>query len=164
MFEKLATTDNTGHIYVSKITQKDVADITVMRQTLEPPAIDLAKFPLDPALLKKLEDIIEEQSSLTMQNTLHNIQYAELDCEFHSTLASISDNDLLVETIQKINSIMIRILILSGTLDSNKNKASDGHLLIIKYLTEGQKEFAKVALSEHVKNVGNRMLSESWKQ
>lgn len=161
VFEKLATTDNTGHIYVSKITQKDVADITIMRQTLEPLAIDLAKFPLDSALLKKLEDIIEEQSSLTMQNTLHNIQYAELDCEFHSTLASISNNDLLIETIQKINSIMIRILILSGTLDSNKNKASDEHRLIIKYLTEGQKEFAKVALSEHIKNVGNRMLSES---
>lgn len=161
VYEKLATTDSTGHVYVSKITQKDVADITIMRQTLEPLAIDLAQFPVNPLLLTRLEQISEAQSSLTMQNTLHNIQYAELDCEFHSTLATISDNDLLTETIRKINSIMIRILILSGTLDSNKNMASKEHRLIIGYLADGQKEFAKVALLEHIKNVGERMLSEA---
>ena len=56
--------------------------------------------------------------------------------------------------------MMIRILVLSGTLDSYKKKAVEEHELIIQYLEQGQKEFAKVALQEHIKNVGSRMLPE----
>lgn len=158
VFEKLATADSTGHIYVSKISEKDVADITIMRQTLEPLAIDLATFPISPDIIERLTQITEQQSCLAMQDTIHNIQYAELDCEFHSLLSSVSGNELLMETVKKINGLMIRILILSGTLGTNKNKASEEHRQIIRFLSEGQKEFAKVALSEHIRNVGNRML------
>lgn len=158
VYEKLATTDSTGHIYVSRITPKDVTDITVIRQNLEPLAIDLAAFPVDPAIIEKLNQLIQAQSSLTMQNTLHNIQYAELDCEFHATLASISGNELLTETIRSINALMIRILILSGTLDSNKSKASEEHSLIIRHLADGQRQLAKAALIQHLENVSSRML------
>lgn len=160
VYEKLATSDNTGHIYVSKITEKDVHDITVLRLNLEPLAVDLAEFPISDKCIQHLKDITEQQSSLFQDGSFNNIRFAELDCDFHSCLAQISDNALLIETIHKINAMMIRILVLSGTLDSYKKNALEEHKLIIQYLEQNQKEFAKVALQEHIKKVGNRMLSE----
>ncbi len=160
VFEKLATTDNTGHIYVSKISEKDVHDITVLRLNLEPLAMDLAAFPISNESIQQLKDLIEQQSALFESGSVNNIRFAELDCDFHSCLAQISDNSLLIETVQKINAMMIRILVLSGTLDSYKKSAIEEHKLIIQYLEQGQKEFAKVALQEHIKKVGSRMLPD----
>ena len=160
VFEKLATADSTGHIYVSKITEKDVQDITVLRLNLEPLAMDLTTFPISEELIAQLKDLIRQQNDLFAEGSVNNIRFAELDCDFHSCLAKISDNALLIETVHKINAMMIRILVLSGTLDSYKKKAVEEHELIIQYLEQGQKEFAKVALQEHIKNVGSRMLPE----
>lgn len=160
VFEKLATADSTGHIYVSKITEKDVQDITVLRLNLEPLAMDLTTFPISEELIAQLKDLIRQQNDLFTEGSVNNIRFAELDCDFHSCLAKISDNALLIETVHKINAMMIRILVLSGTLDSYKKKAVEEHELIIQYLEQGQKEFAKVALQEHIKNVGSRMLPE----
>ena len=158
VFEKLATADNTGHIYVSKISEKDVQDITVLRLNLEPLAIDLTEFPISKDLISQLKDLIRQQNDLFSEGSVNNIRFAELDCEFHSCLAKVSGNALLIETVHKVNAMMIRILVLSGTLDSYKKKAVEEHELIIQYLEQGQKEFSKVALQEHIKNVGSRML------
>lgn len=160
VFEKLATADNAGHIYVSKISEKDVYDITVLRLNLEPLAMDLAEFPVSNENIQHLKDLTEQQNNLFKDGSDNNIRFAELDCDFHSYLAQICDNSLLIETVQKINAMMIRILVLSGTLDSYKKKAVEEHKLIIQYLEQEQKEFAKVALQEHIKNVGNRMLPD----
>ncbi len=160
VFEKLATADSTGHIYVYKITEKDVQDITILRLNLEPLAMDLTTFPISEELIAQLKDLIRQQNDLFTEGSVNNIRFAELDCDFHSCLAKISDNALLIETVHKINAMMIRILVLSGTLDSYKKKAVEEHELIIQYLEQGQKEFAKVALQEHIKNVGSRMLPE----
>ncbi len=161
VFEKLATTDSTGHIYVSRITEKDVDDITTLRLNLEPLAIDLCHYPIAEDLIARLRDIIHKQSSLFEQGgSVNNIRFAELDCDFHGALAGICDNALLIETVQKINTMMIRILILSGTLDSFKANAIEEHKLIVQYLEQGQKEFSRVALQEHIKKVGSRMLPE----
>lgn len=159
VFEKLATADNTGHIYVSRITEKDVHDITVMRLNLEPLAVELAEFPVKQELLQQLHSLIEQQTTLVLNgDSSNNILFAELDCDFHSCLAGISDNALLNETVHNINAMMIRILVLSGTLDSYKATAIEEHKLIVRYLEQAQREFAKVALQEHIKKVGSRML------
>lgn len=160
VYEKLATADSTGHISVSTISEKDVQDITILRLNLEPLALDLGNFPISDEFLGKLKDLIKQQNDLFTDGPVNNIRFAELDCEFHSCLAEICDNTLLIETVHKINAMMVRILVLSGTLDSYKNNAVEEHALILRYLEQNQKEFAKVALQEHIKNVGNRMLPE----
>ena len=161
VYEKLATADSTGHIFVSTISEKDVQDITILRLNLEPLALDLGNFPISDEFLRTLKDLIKQQNDLFTDGPANNIRFAELDCEFHSCLAEICDNTLLIETIHRINAMVVRILVLSGTLDSYKNNAVEEHALILRYLEQNQKEFARVALQEHIKNVGNRMLPES---
>lgn len=160
VYEKLAMKDSTGHIFVSTISEKDVQDITVMRSNLEPLAIDFISFPIEQENIDYLKQLYEEQLLVFNKNPDDNLKYSELDTAFHSTIASLSNNTILAETVQNINSLMIRINVLSGTLKVHKEKALQEHLAIIGFLESGQKSFAKLALTEHITNVSNRMFEE----
>lgn len=158
VYENLAVADATGHIYVSHITEKDVDDVTVMRTNMEPLGISLIEMPIPQESIELLYKIHQEQAQLVAQEPDNNIRYAELDTDFHNSIARLSDNSILIETIERIGNLMIRINILSGTLNPHKNNALSEHQAIIQYLEKGQKEFAIVAMKEHVKNVGSRIL------
>lgn len=160
VFDKLAVTDNTGHIYVSSISEKDVADITVMRTNLEPLAIDYITFPISDEYINKLHSIYNQQMELVENDPENNMKFSELDTQFHNLIASLSGNSILADTVLQLNTMMIRINVLSGTLHKNMERAMSEHKNIIAYLENGQAAFAKLALSEHVKNVGVHMLDE----
>lgn len=159
VFEKLAVSDQTGHIFVSTITRKDVEDITVLRANLDPLSIQLAHFPLSSASIHSLKRIQEQQETLVHANSEDNYQYACLDSMFHTGVASLCDNTLLVETIRNMGPVMIRINVLSGKLSSFRNAALQEHADILRFLENGQQEFAAVAMRQHVQNVGERILS-----
>lgn len=164
VYEKLLSQDATGHIYVSTITEKSVQDTSKVRTVLECMAIDSAIFPLSEEKLRELERINREQHELIATHPEDNLGFAELDKEFHCAIAECCDNASLIEFIQSINNVMVRINVLSGTLPQNRQDALIEHENIIEFLKKGQREFAKVALSEHLKHVEERMLSESKKE
>lgn len=158
VYENLAVSDTTGHIYVSHITQKDVDDVTIMRTNMEPLGITLIEMPIAKAQIEYLNQIHNEQCELVSKEPENNIRYAQLDTNFHNSIARLSNNAILIDTIERIGNLMIRINILSGTLSPHKKQALSEHESIIQYLEHGQKEFAIVAMREHVKNVGSRIL------
>lgn len=158
VYENLAFSDATGHIYVSHITEKDVDDITIMRTNIEPLGISLIEMPISKENIEHLYSIHKEQTLIVQNEPNNNFRYAELDINFHNAIASLSNNSILIETIERIGNLMIRINILSGTLNPNKKNALSEHEAIIKFLENSQKEFAIVAMREHVKNVGSRIL------
>ena len=139
-------------------------DTSKVRTVLECMAIDSASFPLSEAKLQELERIDREQHELIASHPEDNLRFAELDKEFHCAIAECCDNASLIEFIQNINNVMVRINVLSGTLPQNRQDALIEHENIIAFLKKGQREFAKVALSEHLKHVEERMLSESKKE
>lgn len=159
VYEKLATKDATGHIFVSTISEKDVENITYVRSNLEPLAIDLISFPLPEEKLGYLKQLYSKQLESFTADPDDNICYAELDYEFHSAIAELSDNSFLYETVSNINTVMIRINVLSGTLKTHKEQALQEHKTIIEFLEKGQKSFAKLALTEHISNVRGRMFT-----
>ena len=95
------------------------------------------------------DDIISKRSKIIKEN--------QIDVDDMTT-------NELIEFIQNINNVMVRINVLSGTLPQNRQDALIEHENIIAFLKKGQREFAKVALSEHLKHVEERMLSESKKE
>lgn len=159
VYEKLATTDSTGHIYVSTVTEKDVRNATVLRSVLEPMVIQEAQFPIPEDYLTKLQQIYLQQESLFHENPENNFRYAEIDFEFHCLLSQLCENEFLIDIIKQLNTIMIRINILSGTLKSHMQDALNEHYDILKYLENNQRDFAKLAMEKHIKNVEERMFS-----
>lgn len=81
-----------------------------------------------------------------------------MDKLFHCAIAACCDNSSLIEFIQSINNVMVRMNVLSGTLSNNRLDALEEHAQIIRYLKSSQKEFAKLSLNEHLKKVETRML------
>lgn len=158
IFDKLAVSDNTGHIFVSSITEKDAHDITVMRSHLEPLAIDYITFPLDESVIRQLHSLYEQQMELVAHNPDDKMGFSDLDTQFHSLIASLSDNSILADTVFQLNTMMKRINVLSGNLLKNMDRAMAEHKDIITYLENGQAAYAKLALEEHIKNVGIHLL------
>lgn len=160
VYEKLASKDSTGHIFVSTITEKDVHNATTLRAVLEPMAVESAVLPLSEEYLAAFDDLQKRQYASFVDHPDDNYSFAELDFEFHCLLGKLSDNELLANIIRDLNNIMVRIHILSGTLSSHKEKALEEHAAIVDYLKKGQSEFAKLSVQEHIKHVELRIFSQ----
>lgn len=160
VYEKLAVQDATGHIYVAAVSDKDVHDITVMRCALEPLAIEEAKFPVSKERIVTLCEIEARQEDAVQKNPPDLLAYAELDRDFHTAFAKCCDNDILIDTIRNVNTIMVRYNVLSGTLASHVDAALQEHKQIIDFLKQGQKDFAVVAVRSHIQKVSDRILKK----
>lgn len=157
--EKLTIQDATGHIYVSTITKKDVEDLTILRARIEPMAIELASFPIEDAKIDLLKKDCSVQSALLQEHPGDDYRYAILDTQFHTDIAALCDNAILADTFNYLAPTIIRVHILTGTLNPYKETAIEEHLELIHYLECGKKEFAMLALKEHVLQVGSRIMT-----
>ena len=86
------------------------------------------------------------------------IDYINLDYDFHIYLAELTKNNYLIEVIGKLNRITNRFLMLSDTLEQHCRTAIDEHKTIVQFLKDGQKDYAEIAMRNHIINVGNRLL------
>lgn len=160
VYNRLAESDSTGHVYVSRLTDEDVHDMTVMRLALEPLAIEEAPLPINADVLDRLRLILEEQEQTAAAEPLDLIRFSELDSQFHIELSHICSNHLLQDTLAGIHHTMARYNILSGTLGYHIQAALEEHQQIIHFLERGQKDFAVVAIKNHIKSVGARIFEE----
>ena len=158
-YEKLTIQDATGHIFVSTITRKDVENLTVLRARIEPLAIELASFPIDAEKIELLKKDCSVQSALVEEHPEDDYRYAILDTQFHTDIAALCDNSILADTFNYLAPTVIRVHILTGTLNPYKETAIEEHLELIHYLERGKKDFAMLALKEHVMQVGNRIMT-----
>lgn len=155
--EKLATKDKTGHIFVSTITEKDVKDVTTLRLVLEPMTFEVFDSSLYQDTLESLMQQFEQHMLLFQKNPSDNYHFAQMDYQFHCLLSQFSNNKLLKDFIQNLNNLIIRINILSGTLNSHKEEALKEHAAILDYLKKKEFDFVKAAITQHIKNVEARM-------
>lgn len=160
IYDRLAERDETGHVYVSRLTEEDVHDMTVMRLALEPLAISESSSPADAHIIRQLEEIVKAQKEIYGKEPLDQVRFSELDGQFHVTLSHLCSNRLLQETLENIHHIMVRYNILSGTLSSNAKAAIEEHEQIILYLKKEQKDFAGLAVRNHILSVSERIFSE----
>ncbi len=158
LYEKIVSEDATGHIYVAKTTVKEVQDITAVRLALEPLALDGPGLTDD--IIKSISSIYKAQKEVDLDAPEGLITFSKLDCDFHCVLAEISDNEVLKTDIKSLNSAMVRCNVLSGTLQFNVPEAIKEHHEILSYLKAGRRDFAKLALTDHINYVNRRMFKD----
>lgn len=158
LYEKIVSEDATGHIYVAKTTVKEVQDITAVRLALEPLALDGPGLTDD--IIKSISSIYKAQKEVDLDAPEGLITFSKLDCDFHCALAEISDNEVLKTDIKSLNSAMVRCNVLSGNLQFNVPEAIKEHHEILSYLKAGRRDFAKLALTDHINYVNRRMFKD----
>lgn len=158
VYEKIAEINSSKNVIVSDITKKDIEDIIIVRQSLEPLAVLLLKENIKENEIRELKKKYIEQ--MHMVKDKNDKQFIELDYEFHNKIGEYTNNIFLSDMIRKANLATKRFLVLSGTIKQYAGMANDEHKEIIYNIEKGNFELASEYMKNHLINVKKRMLNE----
>jgi DNA-binding GntR family transcriptional regulator len=157
LYEKLAVEDGPKNIIVAGVTGQDVADITVVRRSIETLAVRLAaERGVRGERLELLEKLCSDYRQAVVAGDVSAC--IDLDYRFHVELAACSENLFLLDTVQNANFIVRRYLTLSGTMKKYSAVALDEHIAVVMALAQGNVLQAVAAMEQHLENVNARML------
>ncbi|NRT72134.1 GntR family transcriptional regulator [Clostridium beijerinckii] len=156
VYEEIAEINQSKNVVVSDITQKEIEDITLVRESLESLAVLLLKDNITQKQIQEIKSKYIEQLHMVEDN--RDEDFIELDYEFHTKIAEYTNNSFLREMIKKANLTTKRFLILSGTVNQYGSIANKEHKEIINHIEMGEFELASKAMKRHLQNVNKRML------
>ena len=152
----LATTDSNKSVIVSNVTEEDIEQITVVRETLETLVIRLLADTTEPDGIQRLEELNRHEQELAQKKDY--LALVDTDYQFHMALAQMTRNHFLEESIHRIKLASCRFLILSGTMGRYGGTGMEEHAEIIQYLKRGQYAHAEVSMREHIVKIRSRIL------
>ncbi len=155
--EKIVVPQENKTMVVSTITQKDIDDVTAVRRILEPEAVRMLKGRLNAENIGELRAIQQNRRIYMEQGDIRS--FIEADHIYHMKLVSFTGNDYLYATLEQLDEVTNRFLILSGTVRKHMHVAYEEHEEIIRYLEQGDFDGAANALLKHIDNVDVRMLA-----
>jgi len=156
VYEEIAEINQSKNVVVSDITQKEIEDINLVRESLESLAVLLLKNNINKKQIKEIKSKYIEQLHMVEDN--RDEDFIELDYEFHTKIVEYTNNSFLSDMIKKANLITKRFLILSGTVNQYGSIANKEHKEIVDYIENGEFELASEAMKRHLQNVNKRML------
>ena len=158
VFNGLAETTSAKDITVANVTEKDVENITIVRKSLETLVMQLLKDHVTQEHINILKEICHKEREIIDKEDKDYLALLDLDSEFHITLAKITGNPFLVETIERAKLISSRYHILSGTMYKYGPLSVEEHALIFKHLKNGEFDFAELAMKSHIDKISARIL------
>ena len=142
---------------VARITDKDMRDVLEVRTTLEELAVSLCAKRITTDGVERLNAANEEFRKTVATGEL--IKIAQADVAFHDIIYSITENKRLLQIINELREQIYRYRLEYIKNDSARLQLIKEHDLIIRYISEGDTEKAKVAIREHIKNQMNDIAS-----
>lgn len=155
-FEHLVILNPSKNIVVTTISQEDIEDITVARIPIEVTAVGLVADKANENKIKVLEDLLAVQRRAIEVEDFELFIKTEYD--FHVYLGKMTQNKWLEEMITKVNTIIQRYLILSGSLTKHAFSAELEHEEILNAIKEKDSAKAENMMLKHLHNVSERML------
>lgn len=146
---------------VVEVTQKDITNIWEMRKLIEPYAGKMAA----------LHDIEEEISGLEsdiirlLEENFDQELYIETDQNIHALFIKYVDNDLIVETVQKINNLSLRMRYQAENFTKRNEpimrEVCKEHLHILHCLRSKDPQLIEDAIRSHLENGELRTLQST---
>ncbi|EKQ58095.1 MULTISPECIES: GntR family transcriptional regulator [unclassified Clostridium] len=156
VYEEIAEINQSKNVVVSDITQKEIEDVTLVRESLESLAVLHLKDNITKKQIEEIKNKYVEQLHMIEYN--RDEDFIELDYEFHTKIAEYTNNSFLRDMIKKANLVTKRFLILSGTVNEHGIVANKEHKEIVDLIEKGEFEQASEAMKRHLQNVNKRML------
>ena len=145
-------------IVVSPLTEDDIADISLVRQSVELLVMEQLKDKATPALIRKLRESIDCQKQSLMSSASDYLEYINQDYIFHTTLARGTENRFLLDLTERINTHSNRCLMLSSTLAISFESATQEHAAIVDALEANDYDGAYQAMYNHLQRIKNRYI------
>lgn len=156
--EGLAQTDANKSVRVTNVTEQDIAQITPVRRELETLAVRLFKDTATPKKIARLRALCRQESVLVGAASIDYLSLIDVDFQLHVTLAELSGNHFLLDTIKWIKTSSSRFLILSGTMEKYGPVGVREHDEFVSFLEQGRFDYAELAIRNHVDSIGERIL------
>ncbi|QHT48009.1 GntR family transcriptional regulator [Bacillus sp. SB49] len=156
-FEGLVELKKGSKAKVSSVTPENAYDYQLIRERLESMAAGLASRFATAEDVERLTEICVKQKESIDERDYH--QFIELDYDFHSTVADISQNEKLKEFIENLYSQIQRFLILTSTLSDSAIGAVEEHYRIIEAIKSNDPVLAEHSMEEHIKQVTRRIIN-----
>jgi GntR family transcriptional repressor for pyruvate dehydrogenase complex len=118
-----------------------------VRSILEVEVAGLAAAQATDEEIAELDRLIERMESLPDEP----VTYAEMDGEFHRSLARITHNPLLVMLYDSINSLMYEVRLAVSHYPSLYHRSLQGHRQITEQIRARSGQRARQAMSDHLK-------------
>jgi GntR family transcriptional regulator, rspAB operon transcriptional repressor len=147
---------NRGY-FVTQITLQVLNDIYEFRCAVECEAAQLAAFKgCTPEALRKLSEL--SKVTCRADDRLSCVRFIEADTAFHSTVARLSRNQMLIQAVHEARSQMERIMFAAIDIDYYGEAPSREHLEILKAIQDRDPERARRRMYEHIVQSKDKVL------
>src|SRR5277367_1829799 len=147
---------NRGY-FVSQITLQVLTDIYEFRCAVECEAAQLAAFKGgNPEVLRKLSELAGVTCRADDRQSC--VRFIEADTAFHTTVARLSRNQMLIQAVDEARSQMERIMFAAIDIDYFGEAPSREHREILKAIQERDPERARQRMYEHVVQSKDKVL------
>ncbi|MEE2041380.1 GntR family transcriptional regulator [Nocardiopsis sp. CT-R113] len=134
--------------FVRSFTAKEVGDLYVLRDLLEVSAAELIVFPVDPARLEDLAGAQRRHDAAVEANDLRAVVAANM--EFHRRLFALSNNEALVEAINRYARVAHAIRSVTVTSPESLRLSRREHRLMLDALREGDRDLLARTCRAHL--------------
>ncbi len=147
---------NRGY-FVSQITLQVLNDIYEFRCAVECEAAELAAFKGgSPEVLRKLSDLSAVTCSSDDRQSC--VRFIEADTDFHTTIARLSRNQMLVQAVSEARCQMERIMFAAIDIDYYGEAPAREHREILKTIHDRDPERARQRMYEHIVQSKDKVL------
>lgn len=141
--ERLVTVLPRRGVLVTSITPKDIRDLYVIREQLEPCIARLATSLADSQKLMNFKELFQSQ-------TWDMKDFNQSDLAFHSYLVDLVENPYISSVMNLALSHNMRFVILGAKLPNRLEHSNSEHIRIIDAMLERNEEVAEQLMRQHI--------------
>lgn len=134
--------------FVRSFTAKEVRDLYALRDLLEVSAAELIALPVDPDRLAELTEAQRRHDEAVRAHDLRAVVSA--NTEFHRRLFALSDNEALVEAINRYARVAHAIRSVTVTSPESLRRSREEHERMLDALREGDRDLLARTCREHL--------------
>ncbi len=126
-------------------TDKQISDLCETRIALESELVALCAARCPAADIKRLQNLVKQ-----MDAALQSDSFAELDLEFHLTIAVASQNQVLGQMLRTIRGLLHEWIVKSQQNPGSKELANEQHAAILEAIRRHNPSRARTAMTSHL--------------
>ncbi|HIY39847.1 MAG TPA: GntR family transcriptional regulator [Candidatus Nocardiopsis merdipullorum] len=134
--------------FVRSYTAKEVRDLYVLRDLLEVSCAELITFPVDPRRLESLTEAQKRHDASVEANDLRAVVTTNM--AFHRELFALSDNEVLVEAINRYARMAHSIRSVTVTSPESLHRSQEEHWRMLEALRAGDSELLARTCRAHL--------------
>jgi DNA-binding GntR family transcriptional regulator len=138
--------------FVADLNEINVNEILLIREVLEGLVARLATINMDEQKLEKLKAALDRVNT-TLEEDCDLVTYTRSEVDFHATLLSASDNQMLKSMMEIINAHLQIIRLRTVVIPERARKTVKEHNQILKAIEKGDDQAAEALMRQHVRSV-----------